>query len=184
MTATLEVLDNGESFRISFDDLLKYHGRSSVGGLALGFKVMERAFPLLDEGRPLERREVHVETEFDGPGSRDAFEMVTRAVTGGRYRVVADRAGAGHEVPEAPEGRFFFRLGYRGNTVDLTLREGHVSREFIDLVRRGPSSAAEQAHLARLKQDMADRLMALAAAEVYDAYPIQPSMAPEREDPA
>lgn len=166
---TIEVLDDGELVRIGFGDLVKYHGRSSVGGLAHGFKVMERGLPLLDGGQPPERREVHVETEFDGPGSRDAFEMVTRAVTGGRYRATAELAGPDHPAPEAPEGRFFFRLRYRGNTVDLTLRDGHVSSEFIDLVRRGPGTPAEESHLARLKQDMADRLMQLPAEDVYDA---------------
>ena len=168
---TLDVLDEGELVRIGFDDLVKYHGRGSIGGLAHGFKVMERGFPLLDGGNALERREVHVETAFDGPGSRDAFEMVTRAVTGMRYLADVHLAGAGPPAPEAPQGRFFFRLRYRDSSVDLTLRQGHVSDEFVELVRRGPRSPEEHAHLVRLKQDMADRLMALAADEVYDAHP-------------
>lgn len=169
--SALDVLDDGELVRIAFEELVKYHGRGSIGGLAHGFKVMERGFPLLDGGNVLERREVHVETAFDGPGSRDAFEMVTRAVTGGRYLADVDLAGAGPLAPEAPQGRFFFRLRYRDRSVDLTLREGHVSDEFVELVRRGPQSPEEHAYLARLKQDMADRLMALAAEDVYDARP-------------
>ncbi|HUP70768.1 MAG TPA: hypothetical protein VM142_13270 [Acidimicrobiales bacterium] len=169
--SALDVVDEGELVRISFDELVKYHGRGSIGGLAHGFKVMERGFSFLDGGNALERREVHVETAFDGPGSRDAFEMVTRAVTGGRYLADVNLAGAGRPAPEAPQGRFFFRLRYRGKAVDLTLREGHVSEEFIELVRRGPQSPEEHAYLARLKQDMADRLMPLAADEVYDARP-------------
>lgn len=169
--STIDVLDDGEPVRITFDDLVKYHGRGSIGGLAHGFKVMERGFPFLDGGNTLERREVHVATAFDGPGSRDAFEMVTRAVTGGRYLADVNLSGAGPAAPEAPQGRFFFRLRYRDRSVDLTLRDGHVSDEFIELVRRGPQSPEEHAYLARLKQDMADRLMPLAADEVYDAHP-------------
>jgi len=76
--ATLEVLDHGELISLSFDDLLKYHGTSSIGGVAHGFKVMERALPLLAAGQPPERYLIDVETEFPGPGARDAFEMVTR----------------------------------------------------------------------------------------------------------
>lgn len=168
---TIDVLDNSELFTIAFQDMVKYHGRGSIGGLAHGFKVMERGFPFLDGGNALERREVHVETAFDGPGSRDALEMVTRAVTGGRYLADVNLAGAGRPAPEAPQGRFFFRLRYRDRSVELTLREGHVSDEFIELVRRGPQSPEEHVYLARLKQDMADRLMPLAADEVYDAFP-------------
>ena len=167
---TIEVLDDGELVRIAFEDMVKYHGRGSIGGLAHGFKVMERGFPFLDGGNALERREVHVETAFDGPGSRDAFEVATRAVTGGRYLADVNLTGAGPPAPEAPQGRFFFRLGYRGRSVDLTLREGHVSEEFIQLVRRGPQSPEDHAYLARLKHEMADRLMGLAADEVYDAH--------------
>jgi len=155
--ATLDVLDDGELVRVSFDDLVKYHGRSSVGGVAHGFKVMERAFPLLADGQPPERRDLQVETAFDGPGARDAFEMVTRAVTGGRYRIAAELAAAGRVAPEAPQGRFFFRLRYHGKAVDLILRDGHVSDEFIELVRRDPRSAAEKAHLVSIKRDMAER---------------------------
>ncbi len=169
--SAIEVLDGGELLRIAFEDMVKYHGRGSIGGLAHGFKVMERGFPFLAGGDALERREVYVETAFDGPGSRDAFEMVTRAVTGGRYLADVSLTGPGPPAPEAPQGRFFFRLRYRGRSVDLALRPGHVDEEFIELVRRGPQSPEEHAYLARLKQDMADRLMSLAGEEVYDARP-------------
>ncbi|HEY3241125.1 MAG TPA: hypothetical protein VGL92_16285 [Acidimicrobiia bacterium] len=83
----LEVLDHGELIAYSFRDLLKYHGRGAIGGVAHGFKVMERALPLLAAGEPPERHDISVETAFEGRGARDAFEMVTRALTEGRYRV-------------------------------------------------------------------------------------------------
>lgn len=162
----LEVLDHGRFTSIGFDDLLKYHGRSSIGGVAHGFKVLERALPLLAGGGPPERYDIEIETAFPGPGARDAFEMVTRAVTGDRYRV--DPA-LGPDAPEAPEGRYFFRLTYRGKVVDLGLRAGHVTDEFIALVRKRARSDADEDLLVRLKEDMAGRLMALRAADVYDA---------------
>ncbi|HWI04894.1 MAG TPA: hypothetical protein VNT52_13870, partial [Acidimicrobiales bacterium] len=61
---TLVVLDQGESISISFDDLLKYHGRSSIAGVAHAFKAMERAFPLLSPGGPPDRHGVTVESGF------------------------------------------------------------------------------------------------------------------------
>lgn len=165
--ATLAVLDHGRSISISFDDLLKYHGRSSIAGVAHAFKAMERAFPLLSPGRPPERHDVTVESGFPGGGARDAFEMVTRAVTGDRYRVAPELAG--DEVPEAPGGRFFFRLGYRGTVVDLALRDGLVPEGFLRLACRDAPTPAEADRAARLKQDMADRLLSLPPEEVYDA---------------
>src|SRR5215207_10169307 len=116
---TLVVLDQGTSISISFEDLLKYHGRSSIAGVAHAFKAMERAFAVLSPGGPPAREDVTVESGFPGGGARDAFEMVTRAVTGDRYRLVSAPAGVG--APEAPGGHFYFRLGYRGAVVDLVL---------------------------------------------------------------
>ena len=71
-------------------------------------------------------------TAFGGPGARDAFELVTRAVTDGRYRV--DTALARPERGWTRE-RFVFHLRYRGREVVLGVREGFVSEEFLTLAR-------------------------------------------------
>jgi hypothetical protein len=163
----LEVLDRGHVIALSFDDLLKYHGRGAVGGVAHGFKVLERGLPLLNNGEPPERTDISVETAFGGAGARDAIEMATRAVTGGRFTYDPDIAP---HAPLAPIGRYFFRLIHRsGIVVDLTLRRGLILDEFTDLATRGPATPDEERRLEQLKQEMADRLMALPAAVVYDA---------------
>jgi hypothetical protein len=166
--STLDVLDQREPISISFDDLLKYHGRSSIGGVAHGFKVMERGLPLLAGGAAPERYGITIVTAFPGPGARDAFEFVTRAVSGDRYRVEEDVAGADH-APEAPEGRYFFRFGYLGTIVDLTLRPGLIRDDFIPLVRNQDRTPADEERLVWMKEEMADRLMSLPADQVYDA---------------
>jgi hypothetical protein len=164
---TLVVLDQGDSISIAFDDLLKYHGRSSIAGVAHAFKAMERAFPLLSPGGPPERSDITVESGFPGGGARDAFEMVTRAVTGDRYRLAPEPAGA--EAPEAPGGHFYFRLGYRGAAVDLVLRAGLVPEEFLEVACRDDPTPAQAAQARQLKEEMAARLLSLPAEQVYDA---------------
>jgi len=163
----LVVRDHGDVISVSFDDIVKYHGRSSIAGAAHAFKAMERAFPLLSPDQPPDRRLVEVDSGFPGGGARDAFEMVTRAVTGDRYRVAPELAGAG--VPEAPGGHFFFRLRYGTAVVDLTLRDGLVPPEFLAVACKEAPSAAEAAHAGRLKEEMATRLLRLPSDEVYDA---------------
>lgn len=163
---TLEVTDGRAVISISFADLLRYHGRDSIGGLALGFKALELGLPLLSPGTPPERREITVETAFDGPGSRDAFEMATRAVTEDRYRLVPELAG--HGAPEAPQGHFVFRLIHHDSVVDLTLRPGLVGDDFIALVRRGPQTPAEEDLLVQMKEELAAKILALPADEVYE----------------
>ncbi len=163
----LVVLDQGEAIAISFDDLLKYHGRSSIAGLAHAFKAMERALPLLSPGEPPDRYDITVECGFPGGGARDAFELVTRAVTGDRFRLTS--APAGTEAPEAPGGHFFFRLGYRGTVVELTARAGLVPEDFVDVACREAPTPIEAARALQLKEEMAERLLGLPAEEVYDA---------------
>jgi hypothetical protein len=164
MNSTIEVLDGGRLITFSFEDIMRYHGPRSPGGAAHAFKVLELALPLLDPDGPCERREIVVETAFGGPGARDALEMVTRAVTGDRYRV--DAALARPERGRALE-RFVFRLGYRERRVTLAVREGFVTDEFIDLARTEERTPDQERRLDLLKREMADQVMARPASEVY-----------------
>ena len=165
MTATIEVVDRGRLVGFSFDDIMRYHGRGSPGGVAHAVKVLELGLPLLDPDGPCERREIAVETAFGGPGARDAFELVTRAVTGGRYRV--DDALARPERGRTLE-RFVFRLSYRESGVTLVLRDGFVTDEFIDLARAHERTESQERRLDLLKREMAERVLARPAGEVYE----------------
>jgi hypothetical protein len=166
MTDTIEVIDQGQRIRYSFEDVLKYHGPGSPGGAAHAFKVLERALPLLGRGGLCERREITVDTAFRGPGARDAFEMITRAVTGERFHV--DPALARPERGRALEA-FVFRLGYRGRRTTLAVRHGFVTDEFVDLARTEQRDDDQERRLDALKREMADRVLAHPASEVYDA---------------
>jgi len=161
----IHVSDSGRLLSFSYEDMILYHGPGSPGGVAHAFKVMERAFGLLDPDGPLERREITVATAFGGPGARDGFEMVARAVTGERY--LLDPELARSERGTTLE-RFVFRVGYRERSVTLVVREGFVTDEFIALARKDRSPEEEQ-RLDLLKLEMSDRVMSSPAADVYDA---------------
>jgi len=161
----LEVLDGDARLAFSFEDLMRYHGPGSPGGVAHAYKVLECALPLLEPAGPLQRREVAVATAFGGPGARDGFELVLRAVTGGRYRV--DAALARRERGWTRE-RFTFHLAYRARTVALGVREGFVTEEFLTLARTQDPSEEQAARLDALKREMAERVMASEAADVYE----------------
>jgi hypothetical protein len=168
MSDAIAVLDRGLAIAFSFDDLMRYHGPGSPGGVAHAFKVLERALPLLSPDGPPERRELTVRTAFAGPGARDGFELVTRAMTDGRYTV--DPALARPERGTTLE-RFVFRLGYRERAVTLAVREGFVPDDLIALARRPARTPAEETQLTALKRRMARDVMAAPAADVYDAAP-------------
>lgn len=165
MTETIEVQERGRTTAWSFDDMMKYHGPGSPGGVAVAFKVMQRAFALLSADEPPPRREVSVRTSFGGPGARDGFEAVTRAVSGERFTL--DPQLARPDRGRVLE-RFVFEVGLGGGSVMLLLREGFVTEEFIDLARKDGRSDEEEAHLDVLKAQLAERVMGAGASDVFD----------------
>ena len=165
---TLEVMEKGTVLSFSYEELLKYHGVGYPGGVAHAFQVMRRAFPLLDDGKLLERREISLVTAFPGLGGRDAFEMVTRCVTDGRLQADKDLPEAANEL-ESPHGRYYFRFAYRGREVVVTIKPGFVKQEFIQLARKEDLTPEEAETLIGMKKEMAARLLAAEPEEIYNA---------------
>ena len=131
----------------------------------MAFKVLERGLALLAGGEPPERREISVRTAFGGPGARDGFELVTRAVTGERY--VVDKSLA---RPQRGRTRtnFVFELTCGETTVTLLLREGFVTDEFIDMIAKQDKTPADEQRFVELKEELAARVMGATADEVYE----------------
>jgi hypothetical protein len=165
MTETIAVAELGRTISFSFDDMMRYHGPGSPAGVAVAFKAMQRAFDLLSPDAPPERRSIEVRTAFRGPGARDGFEAVTRAVTDGRYTV--DRS-----LVRSDRGRlledFVFEVGLGETTVTLLLREGFVDDEFIDLARTEARTDAQETRLDALKAQLAQRILATPVADVFE----------------
>jgi hypothetical protein len=165
MTEALTVEEGGRTITFTFDDMMRYHGVHSPAGVAMAFKVMQRAFAALSPDGPPPRREVVVRTAFRGPGARDGFEAVTRAVTDGRYTV--DRSLVRSDLGRLRED-FVFLVDVGGRTAMLLLRDGFVSEEFVDLAQAEDRTGEQEQRLDELKAQLAQRVMAAPAAEVYD----------------
>jgi hypothetical protein len=165
VTETIEVRELGQTISFSFDDMMRYHGPGSPGGVASAFKVLQRAIEVLSPDEAPQRRNIVVRTAFRGPGARDGFEAVTRAVTDGRYTV--DRT-----LLRADRGRlledFVFEVGVGEDSVTLLLRDGFVTEEFVDLARTDDRTDAQERRLDELKTQLAQRVMATPAADVYE----------------
>ncbi|MDN3481989.1 hypothetical protein QMA10_08630 [Arthrobacter sp. APC 3897] len=166
---TLTVWEDGVQLDFTFEDCMKYHGPGFPGGVAHAFAALGRALPELAarsrNGR-VERRDIRVRTPFAGPGARDVFELVTRAVTGERYAVLPELAR-----PERGNtlARYVFELSIPEAAVTCVLRDdGIVADEFIELTAKPDKTAAELAHLEGLKLQMRDRILKREPARVYD----------------
>lgn len=165
VTDSIEVLDEGALLAFSFADMLRYSGPGSPAGVALAFKAMELAFPVLSPDGPPIRREITIETAFRGPGARDGFELVTRCLTEGRY--VVD-AALEHPERGTTLEQFVFCLRYRERGVTLLVRDGQITDEFIALARQPDRTSDEERHFTQLKQSSADRLMAGTPSDAFE----------------
>jgi hypothetical protein len=165
MTEALAVEERGRTITFTIDDMMRYHGVHSPAGVAMAFKVMQRAFAALSPDGPPARREVMVRTAFRGPGARDGFEAVTRAVTDGRYTV--DRSLVRSDLGRLRED-FVFVVSIGGYTATLLLRDGYVSDEFIDLARAQNRTDSQEARLDELKMQLAQRVMSTPAVDLFD----------------
>jgi hypothetical protein len=165
MAETLLVAERGQTLEFSFADMLHYAGPDSPGGVAIAFKVLQRAFALLSPDAPPPRRSIVVRTAFQGPGARDGFEAVTRAVTGGRYTVdlTLSRTDRGRRLQS-----FVFQIGIGDRAATLLLRDGFVTDEFIELAARSERNPTEETRLDELKADLAGRVLDASAEEVSD----------------
>ena len=165
MTEALTVEERGRTITFTFDDMMRYHGVHSPAGVAMAFKVMQRAFAALSPEAPPDRRSVSVRTAFRGPGARDGFEAVTRAVTDGRY--VVDRTLVRADLGRLRED-FVFMVEVGGRTATLLLRDGFVTDKFIDLARTENRTDAQDRRLDALKAQLAQQVIASPSDDVFD----------------
>ena len=165
MTELVTVAERGQELAFSFADMNRYHGGGSPAGVATAFKVLQRAFSVLSPEAPPLRRSVVIRTAFRGPGARDGFEAVTRAVSDDRFAV--DRTLLRSDLGRLRED-FVFAVSVGGEPVVLALRAGFVTDEFLDLARTADRTAEQEAHLDSLKRQLADRLLVTPADQIYD----------------
>jgi hypothetical protein len=165
MTEALTVEERGRTITFTFDDMMRYHGVHSPAGVAMAFKVMQRAFAVLSPDESPERRSIKVRTAFRGPGARDGFEAVTRAVSDGRYDIDRTllRADRGRLVED-----FVFVVEIRGRSITLVLRDGFVTDEFIDLARTENRTDTQEKRLDDLKAQLAQGVMNTASEDLFD----------------
>jgi hypothetical protein len=165
VTEVVTVTERGRELAFGFEDMNRYHGGGSPAGVATAFKVLQRAFSVLSPEVPPLRRSVVIRTAFRGPGARDGFEAVTRAVSDDRFAV--DRTLLRSDLGRLRED-FVFAVSIGGEPVVLALREGFVTDEFLDLARTADRTAEQEAHLDGLKRQLAEHLLATPADQIYD----------------
>ena len=162
----ITVKENGTIITISYEEIMKYHGTGFPGGAAYALKVMQRVFPLLDDGQPPERREIVISTAFMGKGGRDAFEMVTRCVSDGRYHADPELPEA-QNAEESPGGHYYFRFRYREKVIAAELLPEFGHEEFNRISAKTDKTREDIDTLARMRLELAERVLRSSPEAVY-----------------
>lgn len=150
---------------ISFNVVQIYHGHGALAMLALIYQGLRGALPRLESaGHPVQRNELSVVSGHPGPGVRDAFECVTRAVTRGCYVVDHTLPHARYAKTNDKSYSFLLRLGSR--QVQAVLRDGVLPSRFFDLM--GNQDMASQRQHAELRREIASRVLTQSPDELFE----------------
>ena len=168
MIEKVVVRDFDDIVEITYDDILKYHGRQMIGGAALAFKIMLMTFPKLTDEIP-QRGHFNFYSGIgkNGRGIIDAAEMVMRVRTNDQIRLDLEYSEdkLGQVAPGG--GRYYFEIGYKDKMIKLYLKEGIIPEEFIAYSKLSHKCKAEnvemtaedQAKLLSLRQELAKSIM-------------------------
>ena len=163
------VRDRDDIVEITYDDILKYHGREMIGGAALAFKIMLMTFPKLSDEIP-QRGKFNFYSGIgkNGRGIIDASEFVMRVKTYDSIELDSDYSNdkMGQVAPGG--GRYYFEIGYEDKLIKLYLKEGIIPIEFINYSKLAHKCKAEnvamkvedQEKLLSLRIELANSIMA------------------------
>lgn len=176
MEKCIKVQDRETVLEITYRDMIKYHGRLNIGGVALAFQSLKLGLSeLLPDGSIPERRKISFNSALgdSATGVVDGVEMATRAHSRGCLSTDMD---CGHDVaaPANPDGgKFYFEVIYDGAKIGLALRDGLIPQEFTDLLgiamERGLSNYELQ-RLQEVKEQIAAAVMAMEAKDLFNLY--------------
>ncbi|WP_028548988.1 hypothetical protein [Paenibacillus sp. UNC451MF] len=167
--SVVRVMDDRACLEIGFEDIRKYHGELALMAVAVGFRSLQAAFAELfgDDFVP-QRKSISIVSGHAGPGFRDAFEYVTRAVTRGAYQVNVDYPAAQHD-PHRAQSYAFVISTKEGASVEVALKEGFLPMKFYDFLakgRAGTMTEEDKEEFSEMKWSLSQQAQALTQEEL------------------
>ncbi|HEY2495294.1 MAG TPA: FmdE family protein [Paenibacillus sp.] len=173
--SVIHIRDRQDILEIGFSDICKYHGGIALMAVAVGYRSLQAAFKELFDDEIPERGAISICSGHGGPGFRDAFEFVTRAVTRGAYQV--DTAyPAGQYDPYRPQAYAFLITSETGASVEIVLNENFLPMTFYDYLKKGREETMTQEDVAtfdKLKRVLAEQALSTPLGELFTTRRIQ-----------
>lgn len=158
----IRIYDHTDLLEIHFEDIVKYHGKMAYMAVGAGYRVVQAAFEALYGTNIPNRQDITILSGHGGPGFRDVFEFVTRAVTRGVYTVDPTYPVAQYD-PHRPTGyAYVFTRTTDGKKVEVSLNEDYLPPLFYDYLKIGRErelTAEETVFFIQLKEDMCNKAL-------------------------
>lgn len=163
---TITVMGEEDPIEIDFAAVAAYHGQGALAMLAVTFRALEAALKALSPDRVPQRRNIAVVSGHPGPGVRDSFEFVTRAVTRGVYTV--DRSLPDARLAPSADLSYSFRVTLDGKTAEIAVLPTVLPERFFALTFNPSRTAAEEAEAKRLRKSIAAEVLAAPADQLFE----------------
>ncbi|MCQ6563355.1 hypothetical protein [Paenibacillus mendelii] len=167
---TIQVKDIKEVLTLQFSELRNYHGSLALMAIGVGFRVLQAAFKELYGNEAPDRKSLSVRSGHAGPGFRDAFEYVTRAVTRGAYTVDIDYPVAQYD-PYRVQSYAYVISDDKGVSVEVSLKEDFLPAKFYEYLKKGREETMTLEELEdneKLKGILCERALALPQDELLE----------------
>ncbi|WP_282938932.1 hypothetical protein [Paenibacillus sp. RC67] len=166
--SVVRVMDDRTCLEIGFEDIRKYHGELALMAVAVGFRSLQAAFAELFGDDIPQRKSISIVSGHAGPGFRDAFEYVTRAVTRGAYQVNVDYPAAQYD-PHRAQSYAYVISTTEGASVEVALKDDFLPMKFYDFLakgREGTMTEEDKEEFREMKWSLSQRAQALTQDEL------------------
>ena len=166
VSPAITVMGEEDLIDINFDAVAAYHGQGALAMLAVTFRALEVALKALSPDQPPKRSGITIVSGHPGPGVRDSFEFVTRAVTRGVYTV--DRSLPDARLAPSADLSYSFRVTLDGKTAEIAVLPNALPERFFVLTFNPSRTAADEVEVRRLRKSIAADVLAASADKLFE----------------
>ena len=150
--------------KYTFGDFLKYHHGTSICGLSLGFKLIEKLIHHFKD--PLPRTDIKIFGSFGGPGMNDAFDYIFRGVGKESNFFIKKDLKINLECSEAPIGNYGYEIKIKNRIIHIGVKPKIVKKNFLNTIRLRNDGKADPEHVSNLQWEMCHRVLPISSSKI------------------
>ena len=134
----LFLYEGEDKLRLSLGGAIQFSGLNSIGGVVLGFRMIQYSVQLAAGDQSLQRDGISVYTAFPGRGAQDAFEYTCRALRDKRY--CCDTTLHHPAAQTGQRGQFLFTIRLNEQSMVMTPANGLPRKSYFEADRHSQDS--------------------------------------------